>query len=83
MQDPGMLRRALLKTALAVLGTYGVTRRARVLAAPAEIKVPDLPAERFDFETKGIEGWTAVDGSGPWKPWPALQAGGKCLSSGP
>lgn len=63
MPESGVSRRALFKTALAVLGAYGVTRRARVLAAPAEIKVPDdLPTERFDFETKGVEGWTTVDG---------------------
>src|SRR5262249_49741862 len=37
--------------------------RGRASAAPAEIKVPeDLPTERFDFETKGVEGWTTVAG---------------------
>jgi hypothetical protein len=63
---PGMTmsRRGLLKTGLAAaLGVFGVTRHAPSLAAPAEIKVPEnLPVDRFDFETKGIEGWTTVDG---------------------
>jgi len=31
--------------------------------AAEELKVPDnVPAETFDFETKGVEGWTVVDG---------------------
>jgi hypothetical protein len=35
----------------------------RVAAAPREIKVPDdIPGQTFDFEGKGIEGWTTVDG---------------------
>ena len=63
MHDPGMPRRSLLKRALTILAACGITGRARASAAPAEIKVPDdLPTERFDFETKGIEGWTRVDG---------------------
>jgi hypothetical protein len=32
-------------------------------AAAEELKVPDnVPTDNFDFETKGIEGWTTVDG---------------------
>jgi 3-keto-disaccharide hydrolase len=63
MREPGMARRTVFKKALAVLAACGVTRRGRAFAAPTEIKVPnDLPTERFDFEAKGIEGWTTVDG---------------------
>ena len=63
MQDATVSRRGLFKTVLAALGAYGVTRQARALAAPAEIKVADdIPSERFDFEGKGIEGWTTVAG---------------------
>ena len=63
MHDPGMPRRSLLKRALTTLAACGMTWRGRASAAPAEIKVPeDLPTERFDFETKSIEGWTRVDG---------------------
>ena len=63
MQNPGLSRRTMFKTAVALFGAYGGMRRAWVLAAPAEIKVPDdVPTERFDFESKGIEGWTTVDG---------------------
>jgi hypothetical protein len=32
-------------------------------AAAEELKVPDnVPVDKFDFEAKGIEGWTTVDG---------------------
>lgn len=34
-----------------------------VVAAAEELKVPDsAPMDTFDFETKGVEGWTTVDG---------------------
>ena len=57
-----MPRRRWLTAALAAVA---VRRRGRVLGAPAEIKMPDdIPAETFDFESKGIEGWTTA--SGQW-----------------
>ena len=61
MQWPMTSRRRFLG-ALAALGLYRFSGdQARVEAK--EIKVPDnIPEERFDFETKGIEGWTTVDG---------------------
>jgi 3-keto-disaccharide hydrolase len=55
-------RRRFLGAALAALGIY---RRSgdQARAAAKEIKVPDNTLEeRFDFETKGIEGWATVDG---------------------
>lgn len=58
-----MPRRQWFKTALAALGAVSASRSARVLAAPAEIKVPnDSPTQAFDFETAGTEGWTTVTG---------------------
>jgi len=58
-----MPRRQWFKTALAALGAFSASRSARVLAAPAEIKVPnDSPTQAFDFETGGTEGWTTVTG---------------------
>ena len=63
MQSLTMSRRGLFKAALAAVGAYGMTRGAPALASVTEIKVPDnLPEEKFDFETQGIEGWTTVDG---------------------
>ena len=59
-------RRRLLKGALrmglaSVAGT--MFARGTFAAPPAEIKLPDgLGAERWDFEAKGIEGWTVVTG---------------------
>jgi 3-keto-disaccharide hydrolase len=62
MQWPTTSRRRFLGAALTALGLYRFSGdQARVEAK--EIKVPDnIPEERFDFETKGIEGWTTVDG---------------------
>ena len=63
MQSLTMSRRGLFKAALAAVGAYSMTRGAPALASVTEIKVPDnLPEEKFDFETRGIEGWTTVDG---------------------
>lgn len=58
-----MSRRGLFKTALAAAATFSLSRRGRALAAPAEITLPEnMPEDRFDFDTKGIEGWTTVGG---------------------
>ena len=63
MHQRAMSRRRVLRTALATLGVFGVSRPRGALAARAEIKLPDnIPAEAFDFESKGIDGWTTVDG---------------------
>ena len=57
-----MSRRGIVKAALAVLGACRVTRHTAALAA-AELELPASAAvQTFDFETKGIEGWTTVDG---------------------
>src|SRR5215813_6619198 len=46
--------------ALALGARWPWRREAR---AAEELKVPDnVPAETFDFETKGVEGWTVLDG---------------------
>ena len=51
------------KTAFAAGGAYAAGGRGAVAAAPAELKLrDDIPAEKFDFDTKGIEGWTIVGG---------------------
>jgi 3-keto-disaccharide hydrolase len=55
-------RRELLRTA-ATLGMLGLVEPGRAVGAPAEIRLPDgLRAERFDFEARGLEGWTTVAG---------------------
>jgi hypothetical protein len=56
-------RRGILKAMVAALVAGARRRRVDVAAAAAEFKVPDnAPTDTFDFETKGIEGWTTVDG---------------------
>jgi hypothetical protein len=55
-------RRGMFKTTLAALV---VARWPRFPAASAaeELNVPDnVPTDKFDFEAKGLEGWTTVDG---------------------
>jgi len=57
-------RRGLFKAIVAALGAWlGIRRANAARAAATELKLPaDLPVERFDFETRGIEGWRVVDG---------------------
>jgi hypothetical protein len=63
MSGLAMSRRGLLRMAGAAMGAWGLTRPAPARAAPAELKVPDsLPVDGFDFETKGLGGWTTVAG---------------------
>jgi 3-keto-disaccharide hydrolase len=58
-----MPRRQWFKAALAALGAFSASRSGRILAAPAEIKLPDdTPTQAFDFEARGIDGWTTVTG---------------------
>src|SRR5262245_53236366 len=62
MQWPTISRRRFLGAALAALGVCRSSAD-QARAEAKELKVPDnTPEERFDFETKGIEGWTTVDG---------------------
>ena len=52
-------RRGVLGLAASAL----VARRSFEVSAAEELKVPDnTPTETFDFETKGTQGWTTVDG---------------------
>src|SRR2546426_5014691 len=55
-------RRGMFKSTLAAL-VLARWSRFPAAAAAEELKVPDnVPVDKFDFETKGIEGWTTVDG---------------------
>src|SRR5947209_16808636 len=56
-------RREVVKATLAAVAAGALLPRVSATAAAEELKVPDnVPVDRFDFETKGIEGWTTVDG---------------------
>ena len=55
-------RRGMLTMTLAALAAGAPWPRFRGAAAE-ELKMPgNVPAEQFDFEAKGIDGWTTVDG---------------------
>ena len=59
----GLSRRRWLQAAMVALGHAAVNGPGPVLAAPAEVKLPDnVPIESFDFDAKGIEGWAPLDG---------------------
>ncbi len=63
MQRASMSRRGWLRTVLAAVGVAVAGSAPRTLGAPAELKMPDdTRLETFDFESKGIDGWTMVDG---------------------
>src|SRR5262245_15837871 len=56
-------RRFMLRTTLAALTAYGLMRRAPAHGAGPELKLaPSVPEEKFDFGTKGIDGWTVITG---------------------
>ena len=56
-------RRGIFKFTLAALAVGAGWPRLPAAVAAEELKVPDnVPTDKFDFETKGIEGWTTVDG---------------------
>ena len=75
-----MSRRGLFKIALTALGAYELGSSASACAASPEIKMPDsLPEQKFDFETKGIEGWTQVGGQWVVEDFPGAPVGKKAL----
>jgi hypothetical protein len=63
MQRASMSGRGWLRTVLAAAGVAVAGSAPRTLGALAELKMPDdTRIETFDFESKGIDGWTMVDG---------------------
>jgi len=75
-----MSRRGLLRAALAALGTYGVMRKAPAFAGATEIKVADnVPEEKLEYATHGIEGWTTVGGQWGVEEMPDAPGGKKVL----
>jgi Domain of Unknown Function (DUF1080) len=58
-----MPRRRWFTIALAAVAGLGSRPAGRAQAASVELKLPDgVPQTVFDFEAKGIEGWTTVAG---------------------
>ena len=59
-----MPRRQWLKAALAAVAAMRTSGHGAALATSSELKVPeDVPTSTFDFDGKGIEGWTVVTGN--------------------
>jgi hypothetical protein len=58
-----MARRQWFKAVLAAIAAFGSRHQSDVRAAPPERKLPDgVPTQTFDFDSKGIEGWTTIAG---------------------
>jgi hypothetical protein len=58
-----MSRRSWTKVLLTTLTAFATARQRAATAAPVELKLPDdVPTETYDFDSKGIEGWTTVTG---------------------
>ena len=75
-----MSRRGLLKVAWAALGAYGLRSSRPAQAAPPEIRMPEgVTEQKFDFETKGIEGWTQAGGQWVVEDFAGAPVGKKAL----
>jgi hypothetical protein len=75
-----MPRRRFLETVLAAVGGFAGGVATRAPAAPPEISLPDTATtERFDFDIRGIEDWTVVDGQWAVEEIPGAQPGTKAL----
>ncbi len=80
MHRVNISRRGLFRAALAALGAYGVSRPGTARTAPMEIKLPDnILADRVDFDTRGTEGWTTVDGQWVVEDMPGAPVGKRVL----
>ena len=58
-----MARRWWFKAVLAAIAALGSGRQSDVRAAPPELTLPDgVQTQTFDFDSKGIDGWTTIAG---------------------
>ncbi len=78
---PRWSRRGVLKSALAISWTWlGLSRTTTAAGAATEPGLPDdLPVERFDFETRGAEGWRTVDERWTVEDMPGAPSGKRVL----
>jgi hypothetical protein len=76
-----MPRREWLRTVLAGIAAFGTgSPRKAHAAAPTELKLPDgVPTQTFDFDSKGIEGWTTVAGQWSVEEMAGAPSGSKVL----
>ncbi len=79
MEDPSMSRRGVLRLAVAALGVLWSAPRFAASAVP-EIMLPmEIAEQKPDFETKGLEGWTTVNGRWLVEEMPGVPVGTKAL----
>jgi hypothetical protein len=75
-----MPRREWLRTVLVGIAAFGTGSPCKAQAAPTELKLPDdVPTETFDFDGKGIEGWTTVAGQWSVEEMAGAPSGSKVL----
>jgi hypothetical protein len=80
MRNLTVPRRTILKAAVVTLGGAAMISRTRVFAAAPELTMPsNAPEEKFDFEAKGLEGWTTVTGQWSIEDMAGAPSGGKVL----
>jgi hypothetical protein len=80
MQKVTLSRRAIVQMTLALLSGCGLTGEGLAFAVPPELTVPrDAPEERFNFEAKGLEGWTTVNGQWTVEDSPKAASGKRVL----
>ncbi|HXU89133.1 MAG TPA: family 16 glycoside hydrolase [Methylomirabilota bacterium] len=75
-----MPRRHWLKTVLTAVAVLGSGYHSDARAASEDLKLPDdAPTQTFDFEGKGIEGWTTVAGQWAVEKMAGAPKGAKAL----
>lgn len=73
-------RRRWLAATLAALAAIATRRRGPAIAAPVELKLPEsATTQTFDFDARGLEGWTTVTGRWSVEPLPGTPSGKKAL----
>jgi hypothetical protein len=79
METLTVSRRAILKTAVVALGGALISRPLALGAAPELTMPSNTPEQMFDFETKGLEGWTTVAGQWAVEEMAGAPSGGKVV----
>ena len=74
-----MSRRGIFTRAFGALAAYGLTRRTPAEAARELAMQANTSIDIFDFETKGLEGWTTVDGQWAVEDMPGAPSGKKVI----
>jgi hypothetical protein len=81
MQTLTVSRRTILRAAaVTAVGGTSMISRTLVFGAAPELAMPsNTPEERFDFEAKGLEGWTPVTGQWAIEAMAGAPSGSKVL----